>query len=160
MEKRLQAYCELKGLEIKKILGGGTDGTVWETTRKTAIKILIKRETYENELECYKRLLNHNITKIQGFAVPTLEDYNNELLAIEIHVVQPPRILDFGKVRLDSPWDYSEQTLTDWRETQQELWGDYWPTIKRILWKLESLGIYYSDPNPYNITPEDWSPEL
>jgi hypothetical protein len=160
LEKRLELYCKMKGRAILQMLGGGTDGTVWETTNKTAIKILIKAETYANELEWYRRLLRYNITEIQGFVVPSLVDYNNELLAIEIHVVQPPRILDFGKVKLDAPWDYSAQTLADWREAQQELWGDYWPTIKRILWKLESLGIYYSDPNPYNITPEDWNPEL
>jgi hypothetical protein len=141
-------------------LGGGTDGTVWETTRKTALKILRQPEVYAVEVECYKRFLARNVTSIHGFAVPRLIDFDNELLAIEMDVIQPPRILDFGKVTLDRAPDFSEQTMADWREQQAELWEDHWPTIQRILAALRVMGIYYSDPNPYNITPEDWNPSL
>ena len=61
------------------------------------------------------------MTSIHGFAVPRLIDFDNELLAIEMDVIQPPRILDFGKVTLDRAPDFSEQTMADWREQQAEL---------------------------------------
>jgi hypothetical protein len=161
LKRRIELYAERKGRTIlAKELGGGTDGTVWETTQKTAIKILRKPEVFANELECYKRLLKRNITDIHGFAVPRLIDYASDLLAIEMDVVEPPRILDFGKVRLDDPGDYSQHTLAYEIERQKELWEDHWPTIRRILSALRQLGIYYTDPNPYNITPENWDPQL
>jgi hypothetical protein len=63
-------------------------------------------------------------------------------------------------VTLDRPSDFSEQTLADWHQQHSELWGTYWPTIQRILSVLRGMGIFYSDPNPYNITPENWDPDL
>ena len=161
LKRRVELYAERKKRSIvAEPLGGGTDGTVWETTHKTAIKILRKPDVFANELECYKRLLRKNITEIHGFAVPRLIDYAADLLAIEMDIVEPPRILDFGKVRIDDPGDYSQQTLADELERQQELWGNHWPVIRRVLSYLQGLGIYYTDPNPYNITPEKWDPEL
>jgi len=159
--RRVQLYAERKNRSIlEQPLGGGTDGTVWETTRKTAIKVLRKAEVYAVEVECYKRFLRKNIVSIHGFAVPRLIDYADDLLAIEMDVIEPPRILDFGKVTLDRPGDFSQQTMADWHAQQAELWEEHWPTIKRILSALRGLGIYYSDPNPYNITPENWNPSL
>ena len=161
LERRVRLYSEIKNRAILATpLGGGTDGKVWETDQKTAVKVLRKSEVYANELECYKRFLNNNVFSIHGFTVPRLVDYDNRLLAIEMNVVEPPRILDFWKVTLDHQPDFSQQTMAYWHETQQELWGRYWPTIRKILSALRGMGIYYSDPNPYNITPENWDPEL
>lgn len=161
LERRVDLYAERQGIAIEKPpLGAGTDGTVWATSRTTAVKILRKPEVFATELECYKRLLRKNITAIHGFAVPRLIDYAVDLQAIEIDIVQPPRVLDFGKVRLDDPGDYSEETRAYELERLQELWEDHWPTVRRILSYLQGLGIYYTDPNPYNITPEDWDPHL
>ena len=52
------------------------------------------------------------------------------------------------------------ETWEEWTSSQLELWGEeHLPTIRSILAKLESIGIYYQDPNPYNIR-ADWSPPL
>lgn len=160
LEGRLQLYAVKRELTIlPELLGGGTDGTVWETTSRTAVKILRKQTVFETELECYRRFLRASVRKLAGFAVPRLIDYDHELLAIEIEIVQPPRILDFGKVSLDTRGDFSEATMADWYAVHEELWGKYWPQVKRLLAALEGHGIYYSDPNPYNIVPEDYEPE-
>src|SRR4051812_48088729 len=96
LERRIDLYAERKKCAIlKPPLGGGTDGTVWATSRKTAVKIIRKPEVFGNELECYKRLLGRNVTEIHGYAVPRLLDYAIDLMAIEIDIVEPPRILDF-----------------------------------------------------------------
>ncbi|WP_425616291.1 hypothetical protein NA78x_006236 [Anatilimnocola sp. NA78] len=158
--ERAALYCRERQCVIVRELGSGTDGSVWETNRRTAVKSLILQKTFHQELESYRRLFQANMTEICGFAVPRLIDYSIPLLTLEIDIVQPPRILDFGKVTLDQAPDFSEQTMADWNDLQQDLWGEHWPTIQKILARLRSLGIYYSDPNPYNITPEDWNPEL
>lgn len=41
-----------------------------------------------------------------------------------------------------------EKTLLE----QAELFGDRWPEVEESLWKLESLGIYYVDAKPKNIS--------
>jgi hypothetical protein len=51
------------------------------------------------------------IEQIAGFAVPGLVDFDTELMILEIKIVQPPFLLDFGKVYLNSPppyWDDAE----------------------------------------------------
>lgn len=161
LERRVKLYAVRNQRSILiPPLGVGTDGKVWETDRKTAVKVFRRSEVYATELECYKRFLGKSVFEIYGFAVPRLVNFDNDLWAIEMDIVEPPRILDFGKVTLDKPPDFSQHTLADWHESQQALWGDYWPTIRRILSFLRGMGIYYSDPNPYNITPENWDPEL
>ena len=161
LEARVLLYAQRRQLAIlTEPLGGGTDGTVWKTADKTAVKILRKREVYATEKECYLRFLRANTSQICGFVVPQLVDYADDLLAIEMTIVEPPRILDFGKVALDHAGDFSEQTMTDWYAMQEELWGSYWPQVRRLLVSLRAMGIYYADPNPYNITPENYDPDL
>ncbi len=161
LERRVDLYAQRNNVAITKPpLGGGTDGTVWATSRQTAVKVIRKPEVFANELECYKRLLRRNITVIHGYSVPRLVDYALDLRAIEMDIIEPPRILDFGKVHLDHPGDFSEQTIADELARQEELWGKHWPTIRRILSFLQGMGIYYTDPNPYNIRPENWDPQI
>jgi hypothetical protein len=161
LKTRAELYAAARNRSISlEPLGGGTDGTVWETSKRTAIKILRKPETFATELECYRRFLRKNVTELAGFSVPRLVDYDAQLLAIEMNIIQPPRVLDFGKVTLDKPGDFSQQTLADWYEHQQELWREYWPQIRKLLSALRRHGIYYGDLNPYNITPENYDPKL
>ena len=67
-------------------------------------------------------------------------------------VVKPPYLLDFGKAHFSSP-DFSPEVMADWEEERRELFGArVWEeSIRPLLWKLESLGIYYLDPKPGNI---------
>lgn len=153
-------YLESLGAAIVNPLGVGTDGAVWYTTRFTAVKAFHKPRNFELELECYRRLQATELQSICGFWVPQLIGHDASLLVIEMSIVKPPYVLDFGKVYLDRQPDFSTEVLHDWRQQQQELWGDLFPTVQSILRRLQSLGIFYADPKPGNIMPENWDPEL
>lgn len=157
---RANIYAASHSRSIKDQLGFGTDGAVWSTDRSTAIKVFSRAKNYATELESYRRLREAGITDLLGFAVPELYGSDDELLVIEMSLVKPPYVLDFGKVYLDRSPDFSADVMNDWYAAQQELWGDLWPTVRSILSRLQGLGIYHMDPKPGNIMPEHWNPEL
>ena len=74
--------------------------------------------------------------------------------------VDEPYVLDFGKVHLDEPPDYSAEVMADFFVKQKELWGPYWPEIRKIWDILRSIGIFHMDPKPGNIMPENYDPSL
>ena len=136
------------------MLGHGSDGAVWQTSRDTALKILEKAKNFQNELECYRRFQAANIRHIGQFAVPFLEGYDESLFAIEMTIVDAPYLLDFGKVYLDLPPPYYDDTqlmkdaLAEWRER----FGKDWRLVAAAIDVLKTdFGIYYIDPRPSNI---------
>lgn len=135
------------------MLGYGSDGSVWHSSRKTAVKALYNQKNYDNELECYIRLKAAGVRQIGLFDVPFLEDYDANLRVIEISIVQPPYLLDFGKVYLDHPPThlYDEQMMANALEEWQERFGDRWSKVRHAIRMLEKLGIYYFDPRPGNV---------
>jgi len=74
-------------------------------------------------------------------------------MVLEISIVQPPYLLDFGKVYIDSPPPYhSDKVLmNNWLAECRELFGGNWPVVQSLLYDLRNLGIYYVDPKPANI---------
>lgn len=135
------------------ILGNGTDGIVWRTKQRTAIKAFYLEKNYSNELECYYRLKESKITEINGLAVPMLEGFNDELMIVEMSIVQRPYLLDFGKVYIDEfpPYQHDSDLLSQWHEELRELFENDVGAVYAILDKLKELGIYYVDPKPANI---------
>ena len=148
-------YCKISGIEIfeNTTLGHGTDGSVWETSNRTALKAFYREQGYRNEVECYHRLKLNGIITINGFSVPHLEGKNDQLMVIEMTYVQPPYLLDFGKVYLDRPPPYQndEYVMAAWNEKLQEEFGDNTTKVYGLLHQLKKLGIYYVDPRPANI---------
>ena len=71
-------------------------------------------------------------------------------------IVARPFILDFAKVYLDRPPDYSPEVLADDEERNSEVFEERWREVKSLLWALRQYGIYYMDPKPGNIMFEDW----
>ena len=63
----------------------------------------------------------------------------------------PPYIIDFAKVRIDRPPDFSDDVLAEQERSGVELFGHHWPEVQVLLDHLESLQIYYLDPKPGNI---------
>lgn len=131
--------------------GYGTDGAIWRTHLETAVKLLLRERNYRVERDCYQRLQLHGVSDVAGFEIPQIIGFDDELFAIEMSIVSPPFILDFGKAYLDRWPQHTPEVMEDWVEAQQELWEDRWPEVQSILWKLEQLGIKYTDPNPGNI---------
>lgn len=81
-------------------------------------------------------------------------------MVIEMTLVDAPYILDFGKVYLDRPPDFSPEVMADFFVNQKERWGHYWPEIYKIWNMLKSIGIFHMDPKPGNIMPENYDPTL
>jgi hypothetical protein len=100
-------------IELQEPLGHGIDGNVWRTSRQSALKVFARSDTYERERDCYRRLFENQVERLAGFQVPELMDYSNAFCAIEMTVVRPPCILDFGKAHVDSPPDYSAEALAE-----------------------------------------------
>ena len=101
------------GVKIKEYLGGGTDGDVWKTDHDTAVKIFHADRGYYNERDTYFRLADFGITdQIDGFWIPKMHASEHSLRAIEMDMMHnPPYIIDFAKVRLNSSPEFSEDVL-------------------------------------------------
>jgi hypothetical protein len=99
------------------------------------------------------RLEEFGIPKqIDGFWIPKLIGYCDELWTIEMDfITKAPYILDFAKVRIDRPPDFSEEILQDLNNKGQELFQHHWPRVTNLMASLESIWIYYLDPQLDNI---------
>ncbi len=154
LEERVRQYAELHSqqFQLEKALGEGTDGRVWFTTASSVIKVFHRRQNYCTELGCYQRLMERRVKQIDGLAVPQLIEYDHDLAIIEITLVQPPYLLDFGKAYLDEPAPYTPEQLEEWRSD----WVRYFPDedlrrVRKVLAILRGYGIDYVDPKPWNI---------
>ncbi len=133
-------------------IGSGNDGFVWRTSRQTAVKVFWREDTYQRELACYERLRDRHVAKVKHFKVPRLIDFDDELSVIEMELVTPPYLLDFGKAYVDYRPEYSQDALDCWDEQYRELWGEeQWKMVRKLMASLTMVGIYYQDPTPRNI---------
>ncbi len=106
-----------------------------------------------DELECYRRFEAKGITCVNNLAVPHLVGFDSQWLIIEMSIVEPPYLLDFGKVYLDRPPPYwnDEEVMAGWMDECRELFGADYRALLSVLAKLRSFGIWYVDPKPANI---------
>jgi hypothetical protein len=132
-EERVLNYARRNGLVLTGRIGAGMDGDVWESNRQTAIKAIHRQQNYIAELECYQRFAEHNVRKVNGFAVPRLVGHDDELAIVEIEIVSPPYIIDFAKCRFDTPFDFSPEVMADWNEAGSEIFEDRWRQVKSLL---------------------------
>lgn len=88
---------------------------------------------------------------VRGFAVPRLVRADDELWVIEMTIVKPPFVLDFAGAYLDTPPDYPEEVLDEWRAEKAEQFGDRWPEVQRVVRAFHQWGIYLADVKPGNI---------
>jgi hypothetical protein len=138
----------------------GQDGAVWYTDRQSVIKVFERPGSFEKELECYLRLKESGIgSKIKEFNVPALVDYSRELAVLEMGVVFPPYILDFGKAHLADP-AWSQDIMDEWNPRMVRWWGDDVKRVKIALAVLRRLGIWYYDAKPGNVMLENWNPRI
>ena len=152
---RAQAYADSKGISLRRKypLGYGTDGTVWRTSRRSAVKVFEYEKNYRVELGCYRRLKSTGIDTLCGLAIPGLVDCDDRLWVLEMKIVQPPFLLDFGKAYLDAspPYWSDSDIMADWHAEGEENFGERWRDVLSALGMLRKYGIYYVDPKPGNI---------
>jgi hypothetical protein len=155
LKAQIEQYLNLigNGVKLKRFLGGGTDGDVWATNRDTAIKAFKREQGYVNERDSYQRLAEYGVTQeICGFWIPKMIAWNDQCMIVEMDFMQnPPYVIDFAKVRLNFPPEFSDEVLEDDEVNGQERFGDNWQKVKCLLAAFESFQIYYLDPSPSNI---------
>ena len=155
LRENAEQYAIIAGCKLvaNPDLGHGTDGHVWRSNRGTAIKAFYATKNFEDELECYCRLKEKNISEILGLAVPTHEGHSEEFLTIEMSIVQRPYLLDFGKVYIDHypPYLNDPQLMQNWHEEVRGLFDENTAKVHAVLRYLRRLGIHYVDPKPANI---------
>jgi hypothetical protein len=140
------------GAFATKQIGSGTEGTVFQTSENTAIKIHIYDHFFQNELAVYQRLKEDHVESVCGFFVPQLLGFDSRLRAIEMTFVTPPYILDFGKSKVDFVDDFSDEAWEMWRDGNAQIFGEHWPLVERAVTKLqECWGIHHADLNVNNI---------
>ena len=151
--ERANNYAFRRKMKLVDQLGNGTDGAVWRTSKNSAVKALVDSTKYATKLRCYQRLKERGVGEISGVHVPVLVDTDSELLIIEIDIVEPPFIVDFGKAYIDEPSPYTPEQLA----ASQREWSRFFPKrdlplIRKLLSSLKGIGIEYMDPKPNNIT--------
>jgi hypothetical protein len=159
MRLRADAYAVANDLSLLDPLGNGVDGNVWKVIGKKkrlawAVKLHRHKKAYELERDCYKRLSEYELSEVCGGSVPQLIRYDDEWMAIEMSIVDPPFILDFAGAFLDLPPDFPDEIWEESEAAWEELYGDAWPRIKVIRSKFEEMGIYLTDLHSNNISPE------
>jgi hypothetical protein len=150
--ERAAKYCERFPIALKAELGYGFDGSVWSTFRPSAIKVFERETLYLRERNVYLRLQERKVQQIEGFAIPALLNFDNELLIVEMEFVTPPFIVDFAGAYLDQQPPFSAEEWAEWEEERKELFEADWKRVKRAMRALEVHGIYLNDVKPGNVT--------
>src|SRR5690349_16330026 len=72
-------------------------------------------------------------------------------MIVEMTIVNPPFLIDFGKCYLDQrpPYDESQQRIE--LAKLRRVFKSNFSRLQGILWKLQQIGIYYVDARPANI---------
>jgi hypothetical protein len=153
LQQRAIEYAKLSGisLDLNTPLGHGTDGSVWRSNRKTAVKALVTQINYTKEKVCYQRFSVAGVSNLLGFSIPQLVAFDDALQVIEMTIVDVPFILDFAKAYIDTRPDFSPEVWQDWNEQGRELFDDRWRQVRSLISALEQFGIYYLDAKPGNI---------
>lgn len=104
-DPRLAAEQFIAPARLTKVLGSGTDGIVFHTSRTSAVKVHLNAQRLQNELAVYRRLDELGVRMLGMFQVPHLIGWETSRLLIEISAVEPPFLIDFGKSRLLEDWE-------------------------------------------------------
>lgn len=115
------------------------------------MKVHDREEAYLRERNVYLRLKQGGVMAIRDCTVPQLLGHDDELWIIEMTVVTPPFVLDFGGAHLDQPPDFSAEILEEWRLEKQEQFESRWPEVEAIIRFLQGYGVFLEDVNPKNI---------
>lgn len=148
----IATYCEQRRISVIRSLGCGREGNIYETTHPSAIKVHREKSGYLRERDAYLRLLDRQITQVRGLRIPTLFDHDEKCQILEMSIVRPPFLLDFGSAWLDEAPDFSEEVLLQWHDEIRGRFGDRFAEVMSVLTILaRTAGIYLLDVHPNNI---------
>ena len=135
---RAQKYCRERNIELRDAAAPeGQDGQVYRTSARNYIKVFARPATYHKELEAYRRLRERRVVEALGFNVPLILFGSDVLGIIEISRVEPPFVLDFGKIELDvtpeEVWaDDLDRLRYMWTQARGKFRPEQWPTVLRL----------------------------
>ncbi len=156
MDDPTKRFCLRHGISLVRELGRGREGIVYETTRGTALKVHREDGGYRRERDAYLRLHDLDIQEIHGLTVPSLLNHDDACRILEITLVNPPYLLDFGSAWLDSPPDFPDEHISQWHEEIRDRFGSHFADAMAIVNALaQKAGIHLLDVNPDNIEFED-----
>ncbi len=101
-------YATSHQIRLNRVMGSGKDGTVWHSSRPSALKIHALETSYRIERNAYMRLGDLGVFEIAGFSVPAMREHDDDLLAIEMSIVMPPYLVDFASAIFDIEPDFIE----------------------------------------------------
>jgi hypothetical protein len=148
---RVHEYALCRERLVLEQLGWGWDGLVVQSEILSAIKGFRYEPQYVRERDVYLRLRERGIRRLLDFSVPTLIDYDDDLMVVEMGIVYPPYVIDFAGARLDSPPDFSDEIMEEWEAEKTEQFEDDWPQVRELVYAFQGLGIYLGDVHPGNI---------
>ena len=91
------------------------------------------------------------MTQLLEFHVPEMRAFDDELLALEIAIMQPPFVIDFAGAYLDQEPDFSPEVWAEWEAEKREQFGEHWGRAKAVTAAFRRFAIYLSDVSPSNI---------
>lgn len=124
------------------------------SSNQSAIKAHADFSSYTRELQAYSRLAQYGVFKIRSFNIPKLRAFDDKLLILEMSVVRPPFIVDFGGAYLDQPAPHSldPEIRERWIAERKENFGENFDLVSAVLADFETMyGIYLMDVHPGNI---------
>jgi hypothetical protein len=126
-----------------------------ETQRRDAVKFFIDASVYRRELRAYQIVRQRGIDQINGFQIPSLVRYDDQLLAIEMTIVKPPFLLDFAAAySLDEygHFEFSQEVIDERESHWAEVFGDRWPQVQTLCNAFtRENGLILLDLSPNNI---------
>lgn len=145
-------YCRAAGIDVLRRIGDGKDGTVYETSRPSAVKEHVREESYQRERDAYLRLRDRGVRTINGLRIPSLWAFDDELRVIEMSIVRPAFIVDFASAWLDKPPDFPDDVISTWHDEINDRFGARAPDVFALLEALaKQAGVYVLDVHPHNI---------
>lgn len=139
-------------IELADSLGFGQDGYVFPSNRGTAVKAFVRLGNYQNERDAYRRLAEQKVTAIGPFNVPSVVCVDDDLMIVEMFVVAPPYLLDFGKAYVDRTPPYPAETIAETMDEAKRLFDEQdWPLVEQAVLELKLIGIHYLDIKPANV---------
>jgi len=133
-------------------LGSGTDGEVYIVNGPSAVKVHYDRHRFLNELHAYQVLSRIGLEHIGEFRIPVFRQYDDQLLIIEMSVVKPPYLIDFGKATIGKGQDWSDEHMAYWWEQVEDKFENDFAVASQIFEQLvRRTNIYQWDLNPSNL---------
>jgi len=99
----------------------------------------------------YRRLAEHEVNRVGDFQVPELRSFHEGLLALEISVVFPPFLIDFGKSRLLEDWEDADTAEFE-AKFEREFSSQQAAIASAVFSQLKrKYGVLHLDMSPYNL---------